>query len=325
MLSHSSYQYIYDVYVGDQIYVSKNPTTSHENRQLYIDARGNIIGAAKNSDDNPKVTIVPGENRKYLLKYDFENNKWFFEIEKHRTDVGEELTKARHAITYMNHGRDLILPVVIPHFHVPGFKKIKMPPGLHERLMNFYRQWYHLREAENWDNTATQLNFLEQKSYMINLDHNFTERNIIAEDIIKPILEEWSGYPLEFTAFYGLREYSRGAVLSNHVDRSETHIFSAILQIAQADCDENWELEVIGLDGHYYRIMMEPGEMVLYEGASLPHGRPKPLNGTVYTNAFCHYKPIDWNYTSTSKLFRLPKAIEIMEQLHVTYDDLNTA
>ena len=157
---------------------------------------------------------------------------------------------------------------------------------------------------------------------MVSLDHNFKERNSIAEDVIKPILSEWSGgQELEFTAFYGLREYETGAVLRNHVDRVDTHVFSAILQIGQTDIEEDWALEVVGFDGKYYDITLKPGEMALYEGHALIHGRPKNFNGTLFTNAFVHFKPRDWSWT-TQQVWRNQIGRDTLDLLHVRLQDL---
>merc|ERR1712226_1400320 len=59
----------------------------------------------------------------------------------------------------------------------------------------------------------------------------------------------------------------RHAMLINHVDRGDTHIASAVLQVHQ-DCDEDggWPLEVHSEDGEAYEVYLQPGEMVLYEG-----------------------------------------------------------
>ena len=35
----------------------------------------------------------------------------------------------------------------------------------------------------------------------------------------------------------------------------------------------------------------EPGEMVLYESAKLPHGRQIPFEGEYYDNLFAHFYP----------------------------------
>ncbi len=79
-----------------------------------------------------------------------------------------------------------------------------------------------------------------------------------------------------------------------HRDRLKTHVASCILNIAQ-DVKEPWPLVI---KDHFYRrhrVSMEPGEMVLYEGARLIHGRPDPLNGEAYANMFVHYLIKDLN------------------------------
>ena len=44
---------------------------------------------------------------------------------------------------------------------------------------------------------------------------------------------------------YGIRRYRNGSWLSLHVDRVDTHVVSAILQIDQ-EVDEDWPLYLIG-------------------------------------------------------------------------------
>jgi hypothetical protein len=38
-------------------------------------------------------------------------------------------------------------------------------------------------------------------------------------------------------------------------------------------------------------ITMVPGDMVLYESTTLPHGRPVAFKGTVFRNIFVHFSP----------------------------------
>ncbi|ETO17423.1 hypothetical protein RFI_19899 [Reticulomyxa filosa] len=262
-----------------------------------------------------------------------ENGQWGFDVGQ-RQRVTEDLVRRRHSTTVMTHVRNLIFPIIIPHHDPLGFKKIKMPKGLHRRLMvcvffcflflfyNFYRNYYDQRVAENWEDEGTQLNYFDVKSHIISLDNQWEERDAIANDVVKPILAEWSGgEELEFTAFYGIREYARNALLRNHVDRSETHVFSAILQISQTDVQSPWELEVIGFDGKRYLVELEPGEMVLYEGHTLIHGRPHPLNGTLYSNAFCHFKPKSWSW-STGSVWKHPDGKAALSKLRVTLNDI---
>ena len=157
---------------------------------------------------------------------------------------------------------------------------------------------------------------------MISLDHVWKERDRIANELVKPILLDWSKEKeLELTAFYGIREYERGAVLRNHVDRVDTHVYSAILQIGQTGIDDPWPLEVIGFDGKRYLITLEPGEMILYEGTKLIHGRPHWFNGTLFSNAFVHFKPpgYDWN---TGKVWQEQEAKDTLSKMHITLQDI---
>ena len=43
---------------------------------------------------------------------------------------------------------------------------------------------------------------------------------------------------------------------------------------------------------------MQPGEIILYESASVIHGRPEEFKGDLFANIFVHYAPVDgWTIT----------------------------
>ena len=112
-------------------------------------------------------------------------------------------------------------------------------------------------------------------------------------DTLNPLMEAWCGRTLEPTFVYGIRIYQDKAVLKPHRDRLETHIISAILNVDQV-VREDWPLVI---DDNYYRehrVLMKPGEMLFYEGGRLQHGRPMALEGSVFANIFCHFKPKDY-------------------------------
>ena len=46
---------------------------------------------------------------------------------------------------------------------------------------------------------------------------------------------------------------------------------------------------------------MQPGQMLLYEGARLVHGRPMRFNGTEFANMFTHFVPLTWTTVKASK------------------------
>ena len=80
-------------------------------------------------------------------------------------------------------------------------------------------------------------------------------------------------------------------ILIPHRDRENTHIISAIINIAK-DLDKDWPLVI---EDHFYRkheVFLEPGEIIFYESARLLHGRPYPLQGRGFANIFCHFTPV---------------------------------
>lgn len=104
-------------------------------------------------------------------------------------------------------------------------------------------------------------------------------------------VKEWIPEASSFSrsSLYGIRVYTSGSILATHVDRDPL-ITSAIINVGQ-DVDEPWPLEVYDHDGRAHNITMEPGDMILYEGHTVLHGRPFPLKGKYYANIFIHFKP----------------------------------
>lgn len=118
--------------------------------------------------------------------------------------------------------------------------------------------------------------------------------NRIVIEEMHAVMEWWTKRKLKHTASFGVRMYGREGVLFNHLDHTKTHIASAILQVSQQMDDGNgWPLEVIdpSKDGSR-EVYLQPGEMLLYEGARLVHGRPKRLKGDEFANAFVHFAPV---------------------------------
>ena len=130
---------------------------------------------------------------------------------------------------------------------------------------------------------------------------------------LRRVLEQWTHQALESTAVYGIRIYPKDSVLINHVDRKETHVASAILQIAQ-QTDVGWPLELIEPDGSVIEVYMQPGQMLLYEGSRVPHGRTRRFEGDSFANIFAHYKPKDWTYDAELSKELDEKAYQVQQQ-----------
>lgn len=176
-----------------------------------------------------------------------------------------------------------------------GFAKVRAPDDLVEMLTKFWNSLYRSPQNipnETWARGNTYTNHWSAPTKMLQMDalRGGGELRTRIWDISKDVLERWTGVELSPSSLYGVRVYTEGAVLAPHVDRMPL-VISAIVNVAQ-EVDEDWPLEVIGHDGNSYNITMLPGEMILYESASVIHGRPFPLKGRYYANVFVHFEPL---------------------------------
>ena len=93
------------------------------------------------------------------------------------------------------------------------------------------------------------------------------------------------------------RKYNNGSVLRMHVDTVSTHVVSAIINVDQ-EVEQDWPLLILDHDDVEHSVVMQPGDMVLYESAKLLHGRPDVFLGSHYDNIFIHYQPVEgWDYS----------------------------
>ena len=58
--------------------------------------------------------------------------------------------------------------------------------------------------------------------------------------------------------------------------------------------DEDWPLLILNHDGKRKKIFLQPGEMLFYESAKVPHGRQIPFNGEYFDNMFAHFYPLQY-------------------------------
>ena len=123
---------------------------------------------------------------------------------------------------------------------------------------------------------------------------------------LQPLAEEWSGVKLKHTATYGVRRYTNGSWLTSHVDRFNTHVISAIINLGQS-VSEDWPLYIKDNDGEDHGVVLAPGEMVWYESARAVHGRPQPFRGEYYDNLFIHFSPAGGWYSQPFTVGRRPR------------------
>ena len=51
-------------------------------------------------------------------------------------------------------------------------------------------------------------------------------------------------------------------------------------------------MNVVNHDGERQSVLLNPGEMLFYESAKIPHGRQFPFDGEYFDNLFIHFLPL---------------------------------
>ena len=131
-----------------------------------------------------------------------------------------------------------------------------------------------------------ELHEIDGKSRLYNLDKapSITKR---IHEIYLPIAEKMSGQKLEPTYVYGVRSYGKDSSLKMHRDRKETHAVSFSVTYSK---DADWPLVCEGEDLNEYKLELEPGKSLYYNGSRYKHGRPTKYTGKEYLNFYVHYK-----------------------------------
>mmetsp|Transcript_13800 Transcript_13800/g.29373 ORF Transcript_13800/g.29373 Transcript_13800/m.29373 type:complete len:172 (+) Transcript_13800:610-1125(+) len=93
-----------------------------------------------------------------------------------------------------------------------------------------------------------------------------------------------------------------------HVDKSGTHIVSAILHVDHDPKSKPWPIIIEDYYGNINEVILEKGDVLLYESSKCFHGRPRRFEGEWYTSLFIHYYPSDWKrtYDNLEVHYRIP-------------------
>lgn len=186
-------------------------------------------------------------------------------------------------------------------FTTKGYKLMDIPTSLFRVILEqrqveqMYQEdcqkFWHIMNCKTIINNQT---IFANNSFLIPVMNEEVVVNIINAKL-RPILQKWAKIDLaDQIVVYGIRRYLRGAQLLLHNDKLPTHIISAILQIDQK-VDENWPINLVDHKGQKKSLTLKPGKMLLYESATVPHGRQFPLKGDFYDNIFIHFAPVKRN------------------------------
>jgi len=183
----------------------------------------------------------------------------------------------------------------IPQLSKTGFKIIQVPKDIWRTILDTYELLKHSEKIEIMDNKNEWLGG-EIETTIMDLNEFKSIVEIIHEEL-KSVHEEWVNYKLEPSFIYGIRSYKRGSTLVEHRDRVETHHISSIICVdkdLEDPCGdsvlEDWALNIQDHNGVWHNIILQVGQMLLYESAKCLHGRTQEFKGNYFNNMFVHYK-----------------------------------
>jgi prolyl 4-hydroxylase len=151
----------------------------------------------------------------------------------------------------------LTQPKNMKNFTTAGYAKIKAPPEVTKLLRDYWNDHQEEQAPELWPRGNTYVNHWESQPYVLSMGE---EKEIKLSELVRPVIEAWTGQELVSTSVYGIRIYKEGSVLAPHVDRLPL-VSSCILNVAQ-DVDKDWPLEVIGHDGKAANVTAHPGDIL---------------------------------------------------------------
>jgi prolyl 4-hydroxylase len=182
----------------------------------------------------------------------------------------------------------------IPKLTETGFKVIKCPDDVWNLIQKTYKS---LKSTESDEQFQGKDVYIKGSgiSHIIQMPLNV--RNEIHQGLLE-LHKDFCKVDIEPSYVYGIRSYKRGATLTEHKDRVETHHIASIIVVDKdlrcgcrnKEFGDDWPLDIQDHKGNWHKIYAEPGDMIIYESAACSHARFEPFQGTYYNNLFVHYK-----------------------------------
>ena len=241
----------------------------------------NMIDGELNPNSMHEGTDVI-EGTKYIITSWWRENAW----QPHQDEM---MYRNRNKKVYIKHSD-------LPKCTDTGFKVIKCPEEVWSLIQDSYEELKKYEREEIFDNKK---DFLKGSSLTNILDiGNIPGLRNKLHNKLQKLHEDFCGQKLEPTCIYGIRSYKRGVTLETHRDRIETHHISSVIIVdkdLRCGCKNkrfgnDWPLDIQDHNGNWHKVYAKVGDIILYEGGSLEHGRLEPFEGLYFNNLFVHYK-----------------------------------
>lgn len=191
----------------------------------------------------------------------------------------------------------------IPRLTEKGFKVVKVPDNVWSLVQEAYKEVQDKNINEEFQGKDYFIPGPGISSTLMSLDYIPEKRDEIIQALLS-MHEEFAGVELDPMFLYGIRSYNKGATLTMHIDKPETHHISCIIIIDKdltCECKnkpeaDDWALNIKNHQGEVEQVYANVGEMIIYESLACEHGRILPFGGTFFRNMFIHYKFKDLIY-----------------------------
>ncbi len=186
-------------------------------------------------------------------------------------------------------------PSEVPKLTESGFKVVKCPPAAWALIQDCYTMLKEKGVTENWEGIKAIIPTGE--SEMLDFEKIPFIRSMVHQELL-PLHKEFANRNVRPSFIYGIRSYKKGATLTTHTDRVETHHVSSIIIVdkdLRCGCQhkefgDDWALDIRDHAGYWHKVYAEPGDMIMYESAVCPHGRVEAFQGNYFRNLFVHYQ-----------------------------------
>lgn len=184
----------------------------------------------------------------------------------------------------------------LPKLSPLGFKVVKCPEETWQIIQDAYNRLKGSIQEEKFVGKDTYIPGVGNTSDIMSLD-SLPEVIALIHKQLLPIHEDFCKTGIAPKYIYGIRSYNKGARLTMHRDRIETHHIASII-VVDKDLGgaEDWPLDIQAHDGTYHKVYANAGDIILYESAACEHGRKEVFQGNYFRSMFVHYEFTDLKY-----------------------------